>query len=31
MGEGTTMKNRIFLLLGAIAMLVSTLGAPRKW
>jgi len=25
------MKNRIFLLLGAIAMLVSTLGAPRKW
>jgi len=25
------MKNRVVLLLGAIAMLVSTLGAPRKW
>jgi hypothetical protein len=25
------MKNRVYLLLGAIAMLVSTLGAPRKW
>lgn len=31
MGEERPMKNRAYLLLGAIAMLVSTLGAPRKW